>query len=456
VNRKILVIEDDRELNQALVQRLEAQGHVVGGVHTLADARRAVADGWDLALLDLRLPDGDGLSLLEEWRERAGAPLTLVMTASTAVGDAVRAFKLGAHDFLGKPFDHDELLLRIRDALSTLGRRGRPASREERRRFQGVASIIGESRAIRETRELVRLIAASDAATVLLTGESGTGKDLIARAIHDESARSDAPFMTITCTTISDGLLESELFGHERGSFTDAKARKDGLLELGQGGSVFLDEVGDLPLPLQGKLLRFLQEKTFKRVGGTRDIKVDVRVIAATHQPLRALVAEGRFRQDLYYRLKVIDGAVPPLRARLQDVPLLARDFVHRLNRALGRDVRRIDEDAARAMLRYPWPGNVRELKNALERAMVLGRGDAITLDGLPAEIREWVEPPGGGPRERVVRVGPGFDLEALERELIVEALRASAGDEGAAGQLLGLSPEQLRTRVERHRLEGL
>jgi DNA-binding NtrC family response regulator len=278
--------------------------------------------------------------------------------------------------------------------------------------------------------------------------------------------------MTITCTAISEHLLESELFGHEKGAFTDARAQKNGLLELADGGTVFLDEIGDLPLPLQAKLLRFLQEKTFKRVGGTRDIKVDVRVIAATHQPLPTLVKEGRFRQDLYYRLKVIDGAIPPLRERSDDVPLLARAFVQDLNRELRRDVRHISAEAESAMLRYGWPGNVRELRNALERAMILGQGDTIVLDALPFEIRA-ISPgdpaTSGGPVRpddgrggtfgkevqggRFIRLGEGFDLEALERELLSQAMGVANGNKTRAGRLLGLNRDQVRYRLEKYGL---
>ncbi|MCW8139036.1 MAG: sigma-54-dependent Fis family transcriptional regulator, partial [Planctomycetota bacterium] len=382
---RILVVEDELDLNRALLHRLAAEEFAAEGVRTTAEARGLLGDDWDLVLLDMRLPDGDGLSFLREVHERRPELLVILMTAFSSIEDAVTAIKLGAYDYVRKPFDFEELLLRVRQALETMVlRREVRATRERSKRAHGLGAIVGQSQAAQEVRDFVRRVAASDAATVLVTGESGSGKDLVAKAIHHESRRGDGPFMTITCTAISEHLLESELFGHEKGAFTDARSQKNGLLELADGGTVFLDEIGDLPLPLQAKLLRFLQEKTFKRVGGTRDITVDVRVIAATHQPLPTLVKEGRFRQDLYYRLKVIDGMIPPLRERLDDVPLLARSFVQDLNRELRREIRHISPEAEQAMLRYGWPGNVRELRNALERAMILGQGDTIRIDALP------------------------------------------------------------------------
>ncbi len=473
MTNRILVVEDELDLNRALLHRLASEGFATEGVRTTAEARGLLGDDWDLMLLDMRLPDGDGLSFLKEVHERRPELLVILMTAFSSIEDAVKAIKLGAYDYVRKPFDFEELLLRVRQALETMVlRREVRASRERSKRAHGLGAIVGQSQPIQEVRDFVRRVAASDAATVLVTGESGTGKDLVAKAIHHESRRGDGPFMTITCTAISEHLLESELFGHEKGAFTDARTQKNGLLELADGGTVFLDEIGDLPLPLQAKLLRFLQEKTFKRVGGTRDIKVDVRVIAATHQPLPTLVKEGRFRQDLYYRLKVIDGVIPPLRERSDDVPLLARAFVQDLNRELRRDVRHIAAEAEAAMLRYGWPGNVRELRNALERAMILGQGDTIVLDALPFEIRAISpgDPPtSGGPARpddgrggtfgkevqggRFIRLGEGFDLEALERELLSQAMGVANGNKTRAGRLLGLNRDQVRYRLEKYGL---
>ncbi|MCO5169763.1 MAG: sigma-54 dependent transcriptional regulator [Planctomycetes bacterium] len=470
---RILVVEDELDLNRALLHRLATEGFSAEGVRTTAEARGLLGDDWDLVLLDMRLPDGDGLSFLREVQERRPELLVILMTAFSSIEDAVTAIKLGAYDYVRKPFDFEELLLRLRQALETMVlRREVRATRERSKRAHGLSAIVGQSQAVQEVRDFVRRVATSDATTVLVTGESGSGKDLVAKAIHHESRRGDGPFMTITCTAISEHLLESELFGHEKGAFTDARTQKNGLLELADGGTVFLDEIGDLPLQLQAKLLRFLQEKTFKRVGGTRDITVDVRVIAATHQPLPTLVKEGRFRQDLYYRLKVIDGMIPPLRERLDDVPLLARSFVNDLNRELRRDVRHISAEAEAAMLRYGWPGNVRELRNALERAMILGQGDTIRIDALPFEIRATdparlpPAPAAARPDDgrggtfgsevqggRFIRLGEGFELETLERELLTQAMAVASGNKTRAGRLLGLNRDQVRYRLEKYGL---
>src|SRR5579883_2379626 len=389
MSQSILVVEDELVLNRSLVQRLVREGYAAQGVRSAAEARTQLESDWDLVLLDLRLPDSHGLGLLREVREKKPEQLVLVMTAYSSLEDAVEAVKLGALDYLKKPFESEEFLLRIKHAFETQALRTEvKASRESAKERAGLSAVVGSTAAMREVHELVKRVAASEASTVLITGESGSGKDMIAKAIHYESRRAAKPFMTITCTAISEQLLESELFGHEKGSFTGAIGQKKGLLELADGGTVFLDEIGDLSASLQAKLLRFLQEKTFKRVGGTKDIKVDVRIVAATHQPLPVRVEEGKFRQDLYYRLKVVDILVPPLRERAEDIPVLARHFLQDLNRSLRKGFEKITPEAEARLMRYPWPGNVRELKNAIERAMILGSGPAIRAEDLPIELR--------------------------------------------------------------------
>jgi DNA-binding NtrC family response regulator len=490
MSQTILVVEDELVLNRSLVQRLGREGFTAEGVRTAADARTAVEADWDLVLLDMRLPDSHGLGLLREILEKRPDQLTIMMTAYSSIEDAVEAIKLGAQDYVKKPFEAEELLLRIRKAFETTAlRREVKASREKSRERSGLSAVVGETPLMREVHDMVRRVAASGASTVLITGESGTGKDLTAKAIHYEGPRADKPFMTITCTAIAEQLLESELFGHEKGAFTNAIAQKKGLLELADGGTVFLDEIGDLSQPLQAKLLRFLQEKTFKRVGGTRDIKVDVRVVAATHQPLPVRVEEGKFRQDLYYRLKVVDVVVPPLRDRTADIPVLAKAFVADLNRELRRNIEGMTPEAELRMLRYPWPGNVRELKNAIERAMILGQGNKIRAEDLPIEVRSAplsaddlarvvldiptpapapkVEPPkestpaqpaaaGPAPQRQDVYFLPekGVDLERLERELILQAIHTAKGNKTRAGRLLGLNRDQVRYRLEKYGLE--
>jgi len=494
VSQRILVVEDELVLNRSLVQRLLREGYTAEGARSAAEARKALENDWDLVLLDMRLPDSHGLGLLREIRERNPEQLIMIMTAYSSIEDAVEAIKLGAQDYVKKPFEAEELLLRIRKAFETTALRHEvKVARERSRERSALASVVGETPAMRELHEMVRRVAASEASTVLVTGESGSGKDMIAKAIHYESRRADNPFMTITCTAIAEQLLESELFGHEKGSFTNAVAQKKGLLELADGGTVFLDEIGDLSPTLQAKLLRFLQEKTFKRVGGTRDIKVDVRIVAATHQPLPVRVEEGKFRQDLYYRLKVVDVYVPPLRERAADISLLARAFVAGLNKELRKNVERIAPDAELRMTRYPWPGNVRELKNAIERAMILGSGNTIRASDLPIEVRSLaltpeelaalpVEP--AAPAIEPAREAPatatstpieaaapsepaparsvyelpsqGVDLERLERELLTQAIAQAKGNRTRAGRLLGLNRDQVRYRLEKYgMLEG-
>ncbi|HZU98248.1 MAG TPA: sigma-54 dependent transcriptional regulator [Planctomycetota bacterium] len=490
MSQRILVVEDEIVLNRSLVQRLVREGYAAEGARSAAEARKALeSEGWDLVLLDMRLPDSHGLGLLREIREKNPDQLMMMMTAYSSIEDAVEAIKLGAADYVKKPFEAEELLLRIRRAFETTALRHEvKVARERSRERSALASVVGETPRMRELHEMVRRVAASEASTVLITGESGSGKDLIAKAIHYESRRSDKPFMTITCTAIAEQLLESELFGHEKGAFTNAVVQKKGLLELADGGTVFLDEIGDLSLSLQAKLLRFLQEKTFKRVGGTRDIKVDVRIIAATHQPLPTRVDEGKFRQDLYYRLKVVDVLVPCLRERAADIPLLARFFVADLNKELRRNVEQIAPDAVAKMSRYPWPGNVRELKNAIERSMILGSGNTIRAEDLPIEVRKIeltpeelaalppTPPPAPEPKPVAAAAAAapatphagapaalarnvyelphdGVDLDRLEKELIVQAMAQAKGNKTRAGRLLGLNRDQVRYRLEKYGL---
>ncbi|MBI3725906.1 sigma-54-dependent Fis family transcriptional regulator [bacterium] len=487
MSHRILVVEDDLVLNRSLVERLTREGHACEGVATAAETRAALSGEWDLILLDMCLPDATELSLLGELRAKGVEQPIVMMTAHSSVESAVAAIKLGADDYLKKPFEAEELALRVRNVLETRAlRREVHTTRARQRERGGLAAVIGETPPMKTVHELVRRVAASEASTVLLSGESGTGKDLIAKAIHFESSRADGPFMTVTCTAIAEQLLESELFGHEKGAFTNAHAQKRGLLELANGGTVFLDEIGDLSLGLQAKLLRFLQDKTFKRVGGARDTTVDARIVAATNQPLPERVAEGRFREDLYYRLKVVDIAVPPLRDRVEDIPVLARSFVAALNKELRRNVESIAPEAEACMRGYRWPGNVRELKNAVERAMILGQGKAIEVADLPIEVRSLAAPrspeacePGGGatpaclapsspsaaaPRPAAADDEPatdaiyrlprgGVDLERLERELVRQAIAAANGNKSHAGRLLGLKRGQVSYRLEKYGL---
>src|SRR5262245_50499832 len=390
-HRRILIIDDEKLIRWTLRERLEREGYVVAEAEHGAAAFEAMRqEEFDLLLLDFKLPDTDGLEILKFAKERRPAPAVILMTAFASVQNAVEAMRLGAYDYVKKPFNLDELLLDVEKAIETVTLRAEVSRYQslDRARFS-VANLVGSSPKTLEIRRLVQRVAKSGARTILISGETGTGKGLVARAIHYESEASDTPFLNITCTALPETLLESELFGHERGAFTDARTAKKGLLEMADSGTVFLDEIGDMTLSLQGKLLRFLEDKSFRRLGGTRDISVDVRVIAATNKELKTAVKQGTFRADLYYRLNVIPIPIPPLVQRKEDVPDLVRHFVAMFGEEFKKPIRGFDADATKAMAGYSWPGNIRELKNTIERALLLADNELLTLDDLPFEIRE-------------------------------------------------------------------
>jgi DNA-binding NtrC family response regulator len=458
---QVLIVEDERLIRMTLRDRLEKAGYDVFEVATGEAALAHVAErDADLVLLDYKLPDISGLEVLRRLAagDHADIPVIL-MTAYSTVESAVEAMRLGAYNYLNKPFNMDEMMLSVQKALETtrLRRDVKRFIAENRERW-GAARIIGRSAAIQALFELVRKISRSGSSTVLIQGESGTGKDLLAKAIHFESDRAPRPFMNVTCSALPEHLLESELFGHEKGAFTDAKQEKKGLFELARGGTVFLDEVAEMSLGLQAKLLRFLEERTFKRVGGVRDITVDVRVIAATNRVLEQAVEEGGFRRDLFYRLNVIPIRIPPLRERQEDIPHLAAFFVDQMNREFRKQVRGVSPAALALMARYAWPGNVRELKNALERAMILGSGEWIEVADLPPEVRG--EPLAGPERGDPARAGErggrwalpvdGLDFEELERDLVQQALEKAGGNQTQAARLLGMTRDQIRYRIEK------
>jgi len=351
----ILVVDDEHLIRWSLEQQLRRDGYTVLLAETGAEAlSKAQAENPDLILLDVRLPDADGLEILE--RLRAGDPesLVIMITAHGGVQSAVRAMKLGAHDYVIKPFDMEELTLTVRKALETRAlRRDVARFQAELRHGSGLGDIVGLSRAIRDLKALIQRIAQSDATTVLLEGESGTGKDLVARVIHFESARAKHPFLAVNCVALPEHLLESELFGHEKGAFTDAKALKKGLFEQADGGTMYLDEIGDMKMDLQAKLLRLIEEKTFRRVGGMRDLRVDVRIIAATNRDLAKALEAGEFRKDLYYRLKVFPIYLAPLREHPEDILPLAKHFIARFNREMRREILDLHPEAQACLTRY-------------------------------------------------------------------------------------------------------
>jgi DNA-binding NtrC family response regulator len=375
----LVVADDDRAIRKILRDRLTAAGHTVEVAENGRDALALIErTGPDLVLLDLQMPEQDGFGVLEKATKQPGAPLFIVITAHGSIEAAVRAMKAGAHDFLQKPFEAAQLEHVVERALDTGRlRRGIGILRSEVETRHHL--VVGESSRMREVVQVAERAAASDA-TVLLGGESGTGKEVIARTIHAASPRADGPFVAVNCAALSAELLESELFWHEKGAFTGAVRAKAGRLELAAGGTLFLDEIGELKPALQAKLLRVLQEREFERVGGTRTLKTDVRVVAATNRDLEAAVAAGEFRQDLYYRLKVVALRLPPLRDRREDIRPLAAHFLSRFAQDAGRPTPRLDDSAAALLEDYAWPGNVRELANVLERAVVLGAADVLTV----------------------------------------------------------------------------
>jgi DNA-binding NtrC family response regulator len=443
-NATVLVVDDESLVRWSLKERLSREGYSVLEAGTAGAALEQAGEAVDLILLDYRLPDSDGLVVLRKVKELYPETLVILMTAHSTVENAVEAMKLGAFHYINKPFNVDEVALLVEKALETSRlRREVKALRSSAGLEYGFDAIVGNSASMQSVRALLKRVAVSPASTVLLTGETGTGKDLAAKSIHYNSDRANRPFVNITCSALPEQLLESELFGHERGAFTDARQQKRGLFETADGGTVFLDEIGEMTPALQAKLLRFLEEKTFKRVGGLQDIRVDVRVVAATHRDLEQGVKDGKFREDLFYRLQVMPIALPPLRERRGDVPLLANYFVDTYNREFKKRVRGITAEAMQLLENYGWPGNIRELRNAIERAMLL-------ID------REWIRPEDFTTLTRGVQASQfqlppdGVNLEDVERQLLVQALERAGGNQTHAGQLLGINRDQVRYRIEK------
>ena len=449
-NATILVVDDEPLIRWSLVNRLKEEGYRTLEAATASEAVSQHREGADLVLLDFVLPDADGLAVLKQIKETDPDTLVIMLTAHTGVETAVNAMKHGAFHYANKPFDLDEIVLLVEKALETTQlRREVRTLRARQAQPYSPESIVGESAPIVAVRAMLQRIGGSPASTVLLSGESGTGKDLAAKVIHYSSSRASRPFMNITCSALPETLLESELFGHERGAFTGADRQKRGLLESADGGTVFLDEISEMVPLLQAKLLRFLEEKSFKRVGGNVDVKVDVRVIAATNRSLQEEVKKGRFREDLYYRLNVMAVPLPPLRDRREDVPLLLNHYIDSFNTEFRKKVRGVSPGALTALKNYGWPGNVRELRNAVERAMLLTDGTELREEHFPMLGTQE-----SGFSTEVGLPAAGINLEELERSLVVQALERSGWNQTKAATLLGLNRDQIRYRIEKFKLE--
>ncbi len=449
---KVLVIDDEKLVRWSLEQKLSRDGYEVECAATGEEGLERVRhDGHDIVLLDMRLPGIDGVQVLQEIKKMERDIAVIVVTADTGVARAVECMRLGAHNYLCKPFEFEEVRVELEKALEEMKlRREVTRLRSQQHRTFDVNNLIGDSPAMQAVRELITKIAQSNATTVFIEGENGTGKELAARAIHFDSARADQPLMDINCSALTENLFESELFGHERGAFTDAKTTKKGLMELADGGTLLLDEIGDMKFAMQAKLLRVLETRQFRRVGGTKDISVNVRLISMTNKDLEGAVVRGEFRQDLYYRLKVISVKMPALREHPADAVLLAQHFLKRFAQEFNRPLKRLSPEAQETMLRHGWPGNVRELRNAMERIVLLEAGEAVLPQHLPAEFRP------GAPRgcRPAVELPPeGVKLEDVERELVRQAVERAGGNQTQAAELLGIERDALRRRLQKFNL---
>jgi two-component system, NtrC family, response regulator len=443
----VLVVDDESNARSALRTLLTEEGFRVSeacdGLEALETLRE---QGADIVLADVRMPRMDGLTLVRTARAEALPGAFVMMTAFATVETAVEAMRAGAENFLTKPLVPETILVVLEKVLEKrdLVRNADQLRARVRERFR-IESIIGESAALQAIFEVVKR-AAPTKATVLLLGESGTGKELVAQAIHQESPRRDKPFIRVNCAALSETLLESELFGHERGSFTGAVGRREGRFELADGGTLFLDEIGEIAPSVQVKLLRALQQREFERVGGTQTVKVDVRMVAATNRDLTAAVAAGKFREDLYYRLNVVAMTLPPLRLRKGDIPALVSHFIRLYAQSYGKQIRGLLPGTLNALLRYDWPGNVRELENVIERAVVLAATADLRTDDLPPAL--------SGPLPLHSRPGdliPGASMREIEREAILRTLEVVDGSTSRAAEMLGISPRKIQYRLKEY-----
>ena len=442
---KILLVDDERHSREAMADWLESEGFECVAVSDGQEAIEHLHDGIAVIVTDLKMPRTDGLQLLQLAKEQAPHAAVIMVSGYGTVDTAVTALKEGAFDFLAKPIDAEELTQRIKMALEKRNMATEiarlHAELNERRGFE---NIIGNSPAMRAVFEKVRLVA-DTRSTVLIVGESGTGKELVARAVHQQSSRRQGPFVPINCAAIPETLVESELFGYEKGAFTGATARKRGLFQSAEGGTLFIDEVGELPLGLQAKLLRALENRKVLPVGGSQEVDVDVRLVAATNRDLSEQVEQKQFREDLFYRLKVVELEMPPLRNRPDDIPLLIRHFIDQIAEENGRPIRDIEMDALVALQDYDWPGNVRELRNLLESIIVLSLKEQIELSDLPEQI--------GKVKSARAAIQPGMTMAEIEKEAIRRTLEQTGGRRGETAELLGISVRTLQRKIKEYGL---
>jgi len=450
LKEKILIVDDERLVRLSLEKELTAQGYAV---YLAENGKKAMAlaeeETLDLVFLDLKLPDAHGIEILKRLRETDKNLPVVIITAYGSIETAIQAIRLGAYDYITKPFDLEAIILTVRQALEAalLKKEVTYFRKQENIRF-GLHRIIGPSPAMQELRQQISQIAQSEASTVLLEGESGTGKDLVARTIHNESARAGQPFVEVNCAAFPETLIESELFGYEAGAFTDAKIKKAGLLELANRGTLYLDEIGDMNPALQAKLLNVIENKRFRRLGGVKDLLVDLRFIAATNRNLAAVVEKGGFRRDLFFRLKVFPITIPPLRDHMSDLSLLISFFLGEFCREFKKKIQGLSPEAHKLLTNYLWPGNVRELRNVLERAFILCDGEYISPSHLPPELVTTSSYQFG---DSPFKLPPqGISLETLEKDLLRQALETCKGNQMQASKLLGISRDVLRYRMKK------
>ena len=454
---RVLIVDDEKAIRWSLGEALRNEGYDVAEAENGKTAIKSFRDDpADIVILDLKLPDKNGLDILKTLKKEDADLPVIMMTAYGEVETAVEALKSGAYDFMLKPFQLEKMKVAIRHALETRQLRTElDGIRRKDRENYNIKSFIGKSEVMQEVFQTIRKIGESRASTILIHGESGTGKELVARAIHDASEGGKSrPFLEINCAALPETLLESELFGHEKGAFTDAKMRKRGLFELAEGGTIFLDEIGEMGVTLQSRLLRVLENKTFRRVGGVKDLRVNTRIISATNRDLKLSIKEGMFRNDLYYRLQVIPINLPPLRERKEDIQLLTNHFISIFNKEFKKNIKKAGKEVLKVLQGYSWPGNVRELKNVIERAILLDAEDELLPEYIPAEIsgeclaEGEIDVAGG-----LAGIGP-ISIREMEKILIMKTLEETGGNKSMAARILGISRQTLREKTKLYEVE--